>query len=196
VKSAEKGGAHRSAWVQRGQQDQGQEKRHLLVDPQGLLIGAIGHCADIQDCGGGVLLLSTLFGRFPFLEKLFADGVSGADLCRHSAACKDRDRQTLRSGERLRDLARALDCRAVDRMAEPLSKTGQGIGRTSTPQPLSFSVSPPFDSSYESSAMVAELSRLTLSLLEGCVLLKAHWSKSNGQCPLNPSQKRGRMMTC
>ena len=29
--------------------------------------------ADVQDRGGGVLLLSTLFGQFPFLRKLFAD---------------------------------------------------------------------------------------------------------------------------
>lgn len=58
--------------------------------------------------------------------------VSRAGLCqrarRHSASCKDRDRQTPRSGERLRDLAQALDRRAADRMAEPLSKTGQGLG--------------------------------------------------------------------
>lgn len=31
------------------------------------------HPADIQDRDGGVLLLSTLFGLFPFLKKLFAD---------------------------------------------------------------------------------------------------------------------------
>ena len=30
--------------------------------------------ADIQDRDGGVLVLSTLFGLFPFLKKLFADG--------------------------------------------------------------------------------------------------------------------------
>ena len=29
--------------------------------------------ADIQDRDGGIALLSTLFGLFPFLEKLFAD---------------------------------------------------------------------------------------------------------------------------
>ena len=34
---------------------------------------AIVHSADIQDRDGGVLLLSTLLGRFPYLEKLFAD---------------------------------------------------------------------------------------------------------------------------
>jgi len=30
--------------------------------------------AEIQDRAGGILWRSTLFGRFPFLEKLFADG--------------------------------------------------------------------------------------------------------------------------
>jgi len=32
------------------------------------------HPADIQDRDGGTLVLSTLFGLLPFLEKLFADG--------------------------------------------------------------------------------------------------------------------------
>jgi transposase len=40
----------------------------------GLLLHAIVHPADIQDRDGGVLVLSTLFGMFPFLKKLFADG--------------------------------------------------------------------------------------------------------------------------
>ena len=31
------------------------------------------HAADIQDRDGGVLLMSTLFGRHPFLLKLYAD---------------------------------------------------------------------------------------------------------------------------
>ena len=34
---------------------------------------AIVHAADIQDRDGGVLLMSTLFGLFPFLLKLYAD---------------------------------------------------------------------------------------------------------------------------
>src|SRR5271165_1075489 len=49
------------------------KKRHLLVDIQGLLMQAIVHSADVQDRDGGALLLSTLLGRFPYLEKLFAD---------------------------------------------------------------------------------------------------------------------------
>jgi len=32
------------------------------------------HPADIQDRDGGVLVLSTMFGMFPFLLKVFADG--------------------------------------------------------------------------------------------------------------------------
>jgi transposase len=35
---------------------------------------AIVHPADIQDRDGGVLLMSTLFGLYPFVQKLFADG--------------------------------------------------------------------------------------------------------------------------
>jgi transposase len=35
---------------------------------------AIVHGADIQDRDGGVLLMATLFGMFPFLLKLYADG--------------------------------------------------------------------------------------------------------------------------
>ncbi len=49
------------------------KKRHVLVDTLGLLLHAVVHPADIQDRDGGVLLLSTLFGAYPFLVKLFAD---------------------------------------------------------------------------------------------------------------------------
>ena len=49
------------------------KKRHVLVDTQGLLMQAIILAADIQDRDGGVLLMSSLFGLFPFLLKLYAD---------------------------------------------------------------------------------------------------------------------------
>jgi transposase len=38
------------------------------------LLHAVVHKADIQDRDGGILVLETLFGLFPFLKKLFADG--------------------------------------------------------------------------------------------------------------------------
>ena len=37
------------------------------------MLHAIVHPADIQDRDGGILLLATLFGMYPFLQKLFAD---------------------------------------------------------------------------------------------------------------------------
>jgi putative transposase len=49
------------------------KKRHILVDMQGLVLQALVTPANVQDRDGGIALLSTLFGLFPFLEKLFAD---------------------------------------------------------------------------------------------------------------------------
>ena len=42
------------------------------VDTQGLLMMAI--VADVQDRDGGVLLMASLFGLYPFLLKLYTDG--------------------------------------------------------------------------------------------------------------------------
>jgi putative transposase len=73
VKSAEKGGA----CIDPNGYDAGKKikgkKRHILVDTQGLLMHAVVHAADIQDRDGGVLVLASMFGLYPFLEKLFAD---------------------------------------------------------------------------------------------------------------------------
>ena len=44
-----------------------------MVDTQGLLLHGLITAADVQDRDGGLTLLSTLFGLFPFLKKLFAD---------------------------------------------------------------------------------------------------------------------------
>jgi transposase len=74
VKSAEKGGACIDPHgYDAGKKIKG-KKRHLLVDTLGLLLHVIVHPADIQDRDGGILLLATLFGMYPFLRKLFADG--------------------------------------------------------------------------------------------------------------------------
>src|SRR6516164_8394861 len=45
------------------------KKRHILVDTLGLLLHAIIHPADIQDRDGGILLLATLFGMYPFFKR-------------------------------------------------------------------------------------------------------------------------------
>ena len=83
VKSAEKGGP---ALIRTGY-DAGKKikgkKRHILVDTVGLLLHAIVHPADIQDRDGGVLVMATLFGMFPFLKTLFADsGYQGPEFAK------------------------------------------------------------------------------------------------------------------
>ncbi|WP_424600676.1 IS5 family transposase, partial [Bradyrhizobium sp.] len=73
VKSAEKGGPSIDPpGYDAGKKIKG-KKRHILVDTMGLLLHAIVHSAGIQDRDGGIFLLATLFGQFPFLEKMFAD---------------------------------------------------------------------------------------------------------------------------
>jgi transposase len=73
IKSAEKGGpAIDPHGYDAGKKTKG-KKRHVLVDTQGFLLLALVHSADIQDRDGGVLLMATMFGLFPFLLKLYAD---------------------------------------------------------------------------------------------------------------------------
>jgi transposase len=62
------------------------KKRHILVDTQGLLIHAIVHAADIQDRDGGAFVMATMFGLYPFLIKLYADGGYQGPLFRRAAA--------------------------------------------------------------------------------------------------------------
>ena len=50
------------------------------------MLHALVTAADIQDRDGGVLLLSSLFGQFPFLRKLFADRAYGGPIFRDGVA--------------------------------------------------------------------------------------------------------------
>jgi hypothetical protein len=50
------------------------KKRHILVDTIGFLMQAIVHSAGIRGRDGGILLMGALFGRYPCLLKLYADG--------------------------------------------------------------------------------------------------------------------------
>ena len=79
VKSAEKGGLRLIRKIKG-------KKRHILVDTQGLLIHAIVHAADIQDRDGGAFVMATMFGLYPFLMKLYADGGYQGPLFRRAVA--------------------------------------------------------------------------------------------------------------
>jgi transposase len=47
-------------------------------------MNAIVHSSDIQDRDGGVLVMASLFGQYPFLLKLYADGGYQGPLFRHA----------------------------------------------------------------------------------------------------------------
>ena len=44
-----------------------------MVDTKGLVLHAVVHAADSRDRDGGLLVMATLFGMYPFLLKLYAD---------------------------------------------------------------------------------------------------------------------------
>ncbi len=141
VKSAVKGGPTIRRGYDVGKKIKG-KKRHIVVDTQGLLIHAIVHAADIQDRDGGELVMATMFGMFPFLLKLYADGgyqgpkFRGA-LKKIMAQDQRRDRQAFRSGEGFRRPAEAMDRRANFRLARPMPKAREGLGK-SQPQSARF----------------------------------------------------------
>ena len=49
-------------------------KRHIVVDTLGLIMELVVHAASIQDREGAMLVLKLLKGKFPRLEKIWADG--------------------------------------------------------------------------------------------------------------------------
>ena len=51
-----------------------------------MLLHGIVTAADVQDRDGGLALLATLFGLFPFLEKLFADSAYEGPIFRAALA--------------------------------------------------------------------------------------------------------------
>ena len=51
------------------------------------MLHAIVHAADIQDRDGGVMLMATMFGLHPFLQKLFADAAYQGPEFSNGLAC-------------------------------------------------------------------------------------------------------------
>jgi hypothetical protein len=99
------------------------------------LLHAVVHPAGIQDRDGGVLVLATLFGLYPFLQKLFADGGYQGPVFRKGAAkiLPHLKIEIVKRSDQAKVAAAALGCRTNNRLAQPLPQTGQGL-RKSEPQ--------------------------------------------------------------
>ena len=101
---------------------------------QGLLLHAIVHCAGVQDRDGGIWLLATLFGQFPFLAKLFADSAYAGSIF-HTALGKvlpNLKTEIVRRSDRAKGFVPLpkLDRRTYARLVKPLPPTGQGLGES------------------------------------------------------------------
>ena len=148
VKSAKKGGAASIRTASMGKLIKG-KKRHILVDTLGLLLHAIVHSAGIQDRDGGIVLLATLFGQFPFLAKLFADSAYQGPIFGNALAkilpCLETEIVKRPDQAKGFVVARALDRRTHDRLAQPLPPPRQGLGKSQPQRPrvLETRIHPP-----------------------------------------------------
>ena len=102
---------------------------------QGLLLHAIVHSAGVQDRDGGIWLLATLFGQFPFLAKLFADSAYAGPIFDTALGkvLPNLKTEIVRRSDRakgFRAVTQALDRRTYDCLVEPLPPTGQGLGES------------------------------------------------------------------
>jgi hypothetical protein len=103
---------------------------------------AIVHAADLQDRDGGVLVMATLFGLYPFLLKLYADG--GYQGLKFQTALKcvlsNVEVAIVKRSDHAKGFAvlpkrwtpDRVRGRAIHRLAQSLPQIGQGLGM---PQP-------------------------------------------------------------
>ena len=140
------------------------KKRHILVDTLGLLLHAVVHPANIQDRDGGILVMATLFGMFPFLKTLFADGgYQGPQFAKALAKVLPHlDVEIVKRSDRVSGFV------VVPKRAPSLGSIAAADsprdGRTSTARRSRSCASPQSASCSENSAIQPEVSEQTLRL--------------------------------
>jgi len=109
------------------------KKRHVLVDTQGLLLHGIVTAADVQDRDGGLELLATLFGLFPFLGKLLADSAYQGPIFHGGLAGilpTSRPRSSSNPiGSGALSSSPGVGWSNAPSLAQPLPPIGQGLGK-------------------------------------------------------------------
>ena len=129
---------------------------------------AIVHAADIQDRDGGVLLMATLFGLFPFLRKLYADGgYQGPVFCKALHRVLGRiDVEIVKRSDGARGFEVLPRRWIVDAPSAGWAAAGAWprTGRTSTARPSPSSNSLPSASCCENSATPHDLPGQTLRI--------------------------------
>ena len=128
---------------------------------------AIVHAADVQDRDGGALLIASLFGAFPFLVKLYADGgYQGAEF--QSAMNAFWRASTSRSSSDWVTPKASSSCPSAGSSNAPSPGLAAAahwprIGNASTARRSPSSASPPSASCCESFAIQYDVSGQTLS---------------------------------
>jgi len=116
------------------------KKRHILVDMQGLLLHGIVTSACVQDRDGGILLLSTLFGMFPFLKKLFADSAYEGPIFHTALAsilpCLKRKSSNVPTGSRALSFCPNAGLLNAPSVGSTAAADSPRIGKTSIATPL------------------------------------------------------------
>ena len=134
VKSAEKGGAHRSTWLRRRQADQGQEATHSRRH-RGIAAACHRTCCRHsrsrrrRSSAGHALWPVSFFEEAVRRQRLPRPDLSQGHW-QNSNPTRHRNRQTFRSGQGFRRPAKALDRRTNDCLAQSVSQACQGLGKS------------------------------------------------------------------